>query len=570
MERSLWRRAILRAGAAVLAWGCAAEAAAAKPNIIVILSDDMGFSDIGCYGGEIRTPNLDALAADGIRFTQFYNTGRCCPTRASLLTGLYPHQAGVGHMMNDRGTEGYRGDLNRRCATLAEVLRPAGYGTYAVGKWHVTRFAQADDSKHNWPLQRGFDRFYGTIHGAGSFYDPSTLTRDNTPVSPFADPEYRPSAYYYTDAISDQAARFIDEHGARHADKPFFMYVAYTCAHWPMHALPEDIARYKGAYDGGYGPVRRARYERLKRLGLIDPGCALSPQAGVWEEVDDRRWEAACMEVYAAMIDRMDQGIGRLVAQLKRAGQWENTLLVFMQDNGGCAEETGRVGNRLHPDQPRPAQPTLAPLAAEAILGGGSVPDQTRDGYPVRMGRQVMPGPADTYIAYGKAWANVSNTPFREYKHWVHEGGIATPLIAHWPARIRAKGSLCRSPGHLVDIMATCIDVAGARYPDERTPPEGRSLAPAFEGRPVERDALYWEHEGNAAVREGDWKLVRKGREGSWELYDLSADRSELRDLAAGHPDRVRRLAAKWSAWAERTGVLPYPAAEKRVKAKRR
>jgi len=310
MKRSFWGRAILCAGAAVLMMVCAAEAAAAKPNIIVILSDDMGFSDIGCYGGEIRTPNLDALAADGIRFTQFYNTGRCCPTRASLLTGLYPHQAGVGHMMQDRGTEGCRGDLNRRCATLAEVLRPAGYGTYAVGKWHVTRFSQADDSKHNWPLQRGFDRFYGTIHGAGSFYDPSTLTRDNTPVSPFADPEYRPSAYYY-----------------------------------------------------------------------------------------------------AAMIDRMDQGIGRLVAQLKRAGQWENTLLVFMQDNGGCAEETGRVGNKLHPDQPRPAQPTLAPLSAAAILGGGSVPDQTRDGYPVRMGRQVMPGPADTYIAYGKAWANGGGLP---------------------------------------------------------------------------------------------------------------------------------------------------------------
>ena len=561
-----------RSGCCLCAWTMMENAAAAdggagtasKPNIIVILSDDMGFSDIGCYGSEIRTPNLDALAAGGVRFTQFYNTARCCPTRASLLTGLYPHQAGIGHMMEDRGTEGYRGDLNRRCATIAEALRPAGYRNYAVGKWHVTRFAEPEGPKDNWPLQRGFDRYYGTIHGAGSYYDPSTLTRDNTPISPFADPEYNPSTFYYTDAISEHAVRFIGEHQKQQKNKPFFMYVAYTCAHWPMHALPEDIAKYKGKYDGGYQPVRRSRFERLKQLGLIAADCSLSPQAGDWGTVEDKRWEAAGMEVYAAMIDRMDQGVGRIVAQLKQSGQWENTLIFFLQDNGGCAEDTGRNGSKLHPDQPRAGKPSLPPLARDALLSNGSTPPQTRDGYPVRMGRQVLPGASDTYVAYGKAWANVSNTPFREYKHWVHEGGIATPLIAHWPARIKSGGALRRQPGHLIDIMATCVDVAGARYPEQRTPLEGKSLVPAFDDQPLTRDAIYWEHEGNAAVREGDWKLVRKDRDGQWELYDLAADRSELLNLASDKPDLVKRLAGKWEAWAARASVTPYPEPRKK------
>ena len=540
--------------------GHPALAKAARPNIIVVLSDDMGYSDIGCYGSEIETPHLDALAAGGLRFTQFYNTARCCPTRASLLTGLYPHQAGVGHMMNDRGVDGYRGNLNRHCVTIAEALKPAGYSTYLSGKWHVTRHTQPEGPKHNWPLQRGFDRFYGTIHGAGSFWDPSTLVRDNTMISPAADPEYQPKeTYYYTDAISDNAIRFIEEHDG---ERPFFLYVAHTCAHWPMHARPRDIAKYEGRYDGGYEPIRKARFEKMKKLGVIRPDARLSPPPGRWEDIEHKAWEADCMEVYAAMIDSMDQGIGRLVASLKKKKVYENTLVLYLQDNGGCAESGGRS---LVP-HPRAAQPSLPRLAASALHYFGSRPKQTRDGWPVRAGR-VPPGPADTYIGYGKNWANVSNTPFREYKHWVHEGGISTPLIAHWPAGIEAKNELRHQPGHLVDLMATCIDLAGATYPEKVNgqdirPREGLSLRPVFENKDLEREAIYWEHEGNRAVRVGRWKLVAKGKHGQddvrWELYDIEADRSELNDLATTHPERTRDLVALWRAYAERAHVLPW------------
>lgn len=532
--------------------------AAERPNIVVILSDDMGFSDLGCYGGEIATPNLDALAANGLRFTQFYNTARCCPTRASLLTGLYPHQAGVGHMMADLGHDGYRGDLNRTCRTIAEALRPAGYRSYAVGKWHVTRFTAPDGPKHNWPLDRGFDRFYGTIHGAGSYYDPSSLVRDNTMISPYADPEYRPATYYYTDAISDQAVRFVGDHARDQAGKPFFLYVAYTAAHWPMHALPEDIAKYRGKYDAGYGPVRKARFEKLAQLGLIDPTQPMTPEAEDWDRVPDKKWEAAGMEVYAAMIDRMDQGIGKLVAELRRTGQLDNTLLLYLQDNGGCAEVMGRSPQKNHPNISRPDRPTFPAMKPTDFAAAGSVPAQTRDGYPVRMGNKVFPGPADTYVAYGRGWANVSNTPFREYKHWAHEGGISTPLIAHWPRGITARGELRRGPGHLIDVMATCVDLAGVTYPADATPLEGKSLVPAFAGKPLGRDTLFWEHEGNRAVRAGDWKLVAKHNR-PWELYDIFKNRIEAQDLAARWPDRVTELAAAWDRWAKRVGVLPYP-----------
>jgi arylsulfatase len=529
--------------------------AADRPDIVIILSDDMGYSDIGSYGGEIHTPTLNRLAAGGLRFTQFYNTGRCCPTRAALLTGLYPHQAGIGHMMEDRGHDGYRGELNRRCVTIAEVLRPAGYETCAVGKWHVTRGTRPDGPRHNWPLQRGFDRFYGTITGAGSFYDPGTLTRDNTMVSPVVDPEYRPERYYYTDAISEHAVRFIDQHAEHRGDRPLFMYVAYTAAHWPMHALEEDIARYRGRYDDGYEPIRRQRLASAKELGLIDPAWELSPQHGDWEHVEHKEWEARCMEVYAAMIDRMDQGIARIVAALERAGRLDNTLIFFLQDNGGCQEGVGRQG-----DWQRPVEPSLPVIADDAIRLDVR-PTQNRRGVPTLQGPRIMPGPEDTYIAYGMNWANVSNTPFREYKHFVHEGGISTPLIAHWPARIRRAGELERQPGHLIDLMATCVDVSGATYPQESDgeavqPLEGRSLAPAFDGRTIERDAIYWEHEGNRAIRVGKWKLVAK-EDLPWELYDLEADRTEMHDLASAMPERVSELSATWQAWAERAQVLP-------------
>jgi len=558
---------------------CGLSAAADKPNIILIMCDDVGYSDIGCYGSEISTPNIDALAQGGVRFTQFYNTARCCPTRAALLTGQYAHQAGIGHMMDDQSAKvghAYTGELSKKSVTIAEALRTAGYSTYMAGKWHVTKATnpKSDADKHNWPLQRGFDRFYGTIHGAGSFFDPNTLTRDNTFISPFADAEYQPKEFYYTDAINDHAARFVTEHAKNTPEKPFFVYMAHTAAHWPMHAKESDIAKYQGKYDAGYDTIRAARVEKMKRLGLIDERWKVSPQAGDWSKVDNKAWESRCMEVFAAMLDCMDQGIGRLVETLKKNGQYENTLILFLQDNGGCAEGMGRNG----PHQPRADAPTL-PVLANDYLQPDMIPKQTRDGYPMRQGAGVMPGGADTYIGYGQAWANVSNTPFREYKHWEHEGGISTPLIAHWPKGINVNhegtrtgnftrkapgGPLCHSPSHLIDIMATCVDLGGGSYPQELNgntiqPMEGVSLAPVFKGGPLKRpQPLFWEHEGNRAIRNDDWKLVSK-HPGPWELYDMAADRTEMNNLATQQPERVQAMAAQWDTWAKRVGVMPWP-----------
>lgn len=532
-----------------------------RPNIMIILSDDMGFSDLGCYGGEIQTPNLDRLAANGIRFTQFYNNARCCPSRASLMTGLYPHEAGVGHMTSDLGYDGYRGQLNRHCVTIPEVLGSAGYRAYMCGKWHVCRNIKPDGDKSDWPIQRGFEKFYGTITGGGSFYDPTTLCRQNTFITPENDPEYHPTLFYYTDAISDNAVRFLQQHAKESPDKPFFFYVAYTAAHWPMHALEKDIAKYRGRYDGGYDAVRQARFERARKLGLIDKNVDLSPDAGDWQKVKNKEWEARCMEVYAAMVDCMDQGIGRIVEELRKQNQLDNTLIFFLQDNGGCAEPMSRMqSNGKGPDDLKPfgtndLQPQIWP------------PMQTRDGRWVRRGEGVMPGQPDTYIAYGKNWANVSNTPFREYKHWVHEGGISTPLIAHWPDGIPAskRNRLETQTGHLVDLMAACADLAGAQYPTERNGEkikrrEGISLVPALTGHSLRRkQPIFWEHEGNRALRDGNWKLVAKENE-NWELYDMSKDRSEMHDLAEKFPDRVKKMATQWDAIAARTDVLPLGA----------
>lgn len=569
--------------AALLAASTAATLPAAeKPNIILIMSDDMGWSDIGCYGGEIETPNLDALAKDGVRFTQFYNTGRCCPTRGSLLTGLYQHQAGIGHMMGDYGLPGYKGDLNRRCLTIAEALRSAGYRNYMSGKWHVTPYKANEISNpdtSNWPLQRGFDRFYGTIHGAGSLFDPNSLTRDNTYITPDNDPEYQPEGqtggrpegtWYYTDAISDNTVRYIREHAEQHPEKPFFHYVAYTAAHWPMHALPEDIAKYEGKYDGGYTPTRETRVKRLKSMGLLPDHWDVVPQVGNWDEVELKEWEAACMEVYAAMVDNMDQGIGRIVDALKETGQFENTLILYLQDNGGCAETFGR--NESVGPVDRPGKPTLPPMKPDE-LQTEMIPPQSRDGYPLRRGPGVMPGPPETEIGYGRNWANVSNTPFREYKHYVHEGGISTPLVAHWPAgiakegdsfRATGEGSLHDAPSHLIDIMATALDLAGASYPaefngNEILPVEGVSLRPALEGRELGRDEpIFFEHEGNRAVRDGKWKLVAKGVSSPWELYDMEADRTEMHNLIGEKPELAATMIAQYDAWAERAGVVPF------------
>ncbi len=524
-----------------------------RPNIILIMADDMGYSDIGCYGGEIQTPNLDGFAAGGLRFTQFYNTARCCPTRASLMTGLYQHQAGVGHMMGDKGYDGYRGELSDRCVTIAEVLKTAGYSTYMSGKWHVTKSTKPDGDKHNWPRQRGYDRFFGTIHGAGSFYDPNTLTRDNTQIVPDR------KDFYYTDAISDNAVKFIREHDV---NNPFFMYVAFTAPHWPMHAKPQDIAKYKGRYAEGWDALRAERHGRMIKMRIVKRKWKITERDSnvpPWDEAENKSWFERRMEVYAAMVDCLDQGVGRIASELKRTGNFENTLIFFLADNGGCAEEYGSRG-LVKPDPSKPV--TLKPMGKNE-LQTRMQPAVTRDGRPVRTGYGVMPGPADTYIAYGRPWANSSNTPFRLYKHWVHEGGISTPLIAHWPSRIKERGKLRHQPGHLIDIMATCVDISGATYPVEYKgnriiPMEGRSLVPAFDNKPIEREAIYWEHEGNRAVRKGKWKLVSR-HPGKWELYDLEQDRTELNDLSRKYTLTAEQLKAMYESWAARCSVQPWP-----------
>lgn len=512
----------------------ALQAAPKRPNIIVILSDDMGISDLGCYGGEISTPNLDRLAKGGMRFTQFYNTARCCPTRASLLTGLYPHQAGVGHMVGDYGVPGYRGNLNRTSVTIAEALRASGYRTAMAGKWHVT---PVNESKQNWPLQRGFERFYGTIAGGGNFYNPASLTRDNESIEPDR------KDYYYTDALSDYAAQTVRE--LSKGKQPYFLYLAYTAAHWPLHAKPQDIDKYKERYRGGWDELRAERHKRMIEMGIVDKNWPLTPRdknVPAWKDAEHKDWEARRMAVYAAMVDCMDQGIGRITDALRETGALDNTLVLFLQDNGGCAEEFPATGARTK-----------------------TAPPKTRDGRTVRSGNnpEIMPGPEDTFQSYGAPWANVSNTPFRLYKHWVHEGGISTPLIAHWPAGIRNAGSLTSQPGHLIDIMATCVDVADAKYPatfegKRITPLEGKSLRPVFEGKQRRgHPAIYWEHEGNRAVRAGNWKLVSRYPD-KWELFDLQADRTEMNDLAAKNPAKAAELERAFGAWTKRANVVPW------------
>lgn len=536
-------------------WAVAAQ----RPNIVLILADDIGFSDIGCMGGEISTPTLDALSANGLRFTQFYNASRCCPTRASILTGLYPHQAGIGHMIRPVDQPGYRGDLSKQAVTIAEVLKAAGYRTGMVGKWHVAKSHNQADGIDNWPVQRGFDSFYGTLRGFGSFYDPETLCRQNTFITPENDPDYKPAQYYYTDAISDNAVSFLKNTAS--GAEPFFLYVAYTAAHWPLQALEKDIAKYRGKYNEGYDAIRHARLERMRKLGVIEQKWKSAPTIGKWEDVKNKQWEARCMEVYAAMIDCMDQGIGRIVEQLKKDGRLDNTLVLFLQDNGACAETRGREL------QKKAAPKNLRPMGRDELQRKNGPPMQTRDGRWVKTGPAVMPGPADSFVAYGEGWANVSNTPFREYKHWSHEGGISTPLIVHWPAGMitSVRGRIDSQPGHLIDIMATCVDVAGASYPkkfrgETIKPLEGISLVPAFQGKALPRtQPLFFEHESNRAIRDGRWKLVAM-EDQPWELYDMENDRTESENLVALHPDRAREMERLWTAWAERANVFPMGA----------
>lgn len=545
-------------------------AAPTRPNIVLVMGDDMGYTDIGCYGSEINTPQLDSLAKHGVRFTQFYNTSRCCPTRAALLTGVYSHQAGIGLMEGDSGFDGYRGELNRKVVTIAEALRPAGYRNYMSGKWHVTSARGPNSDRSNWPMQRGFDRFYGTITGAGSFYDPATLCRNNQFITPINDPEYQPEQFYYTDAISDNSVKFLKDHATEYADQPFFMYVAYTSAHWPMHALPEDIARYQGKYDVGYEAIRQSRFKRAQALGVLDPRWKMATAPQDWDDVAHKQWEAQCMEVYAAMVENMDRGIGRIIAELKRQEQLENTLFIFLEDNGGCAEGFGRNSNadfiktqKTHVMGPDELQTKIWP------------PMQTRDGRPLKTGPEATPGTEDSFVGYGRNWANVSNTPFRGYKHDAYEGGISTPLIVHWPKGIPTSNnnSVVHGPSHLIDVMATLMDVSDAKYPSEFNgekiiPMEGISLVPAFHGNTLQRDApIGFEHHGNCALRNGKWKIVsqyRANQPTQWQLFDMEADRTEQNDLAAEHPERLKSMIAQWHDWADRVGVEPWPLKKKK------
>jgi len=517
---------------------------ARKPNIVLILNDDMGFSDLGCYGGEVQTPHLDRLAAGGVRFSQFYNTARCSPSRASLLTGLHPHQTGIGVLTYNMGPEGYAGNLNQRCVTIPQALKGSGYRSYLSGKWHVA--SNLKQPTESWPMQRGFDGFYGTIIGAGSFYDPNTLTRGNDNI----EHEAREPGFFYTDAISDNAVKFIREHRKQHADKPFFQYVAYTAPHWPLHAHEEDIAKYKGRFDKGWDKLREERLQRLVDAGILQGDWPLSerdPTQPAWDLARHKEWLLRCMEVYAAQIDRMDQGIGRILKALEDEGELDNTLVLFLSDNGACAEDI-------------PDDLTLEELVDKLMIAKAN----TRDGQPVRFGNDpsITPGPEDTYQSYGRAWANLSNSPFRLYKHWIHEGGISTPLIAHWPAGIQERNAVRHTPGYLPDIMATILDATGTPYPTQWEGHdveklEGHSLLPVLKsGDQPQRPPMFWEHEGNAAVRIGQWKLVRKYPD-PWELYDLQADRTELNDIAAQHPDRVKDMLAQYEAWAQRCGVIP-------------
>ncbi|MDR3261301.1 MAG: arylsulfatase [Tannerella sp.] len=552
----------------------------ARPNIILIMSDDMGYSDIERYGGLVHTPNLNRLADAGLTYRQFYNTARSCPTRASLLTGLHPHQAGIGHMMNDRNTDGYRGDLSPHSITIAEALKSAGYKNYAVGKWHVTRHIRQDESKHNWPLQRGFDKYYGILSGAAGYYDPASLCRGNRLISPYADAEYiypaSEEGYYLTEALGDNAVNFIREHNREAENEPFFMYVAFTAAHWPMQAPERYVKPYYGKFDKGWDELRREKYKHQLEQGIIDKRWALSEDGTVtpWHEVTDKKFETRCMEVYAGMISCLDANIGKIVEQLRRSGQLENTVILFLQDNGACAETTGRQTPPQY--RPVPEGETLAPLAPDE-LQTSSQPWRTRDGRPVQIGYGVAPGGPDTYIAYGKGWAYCSNTPFREYKHWVHEGGISTPLLVHWPKGIKNSGTIRQTPGQLPDILATVIDIAGAAYPktyngNDLIPLQGVSLAPSF-AKEVESDRyLFWEHENNKAIRQGKWKLVYKFTQednyvdvnnptpyNRWELYDLENDRTEINNLSATYPEKVKQLADEWERIAWKSLVKPYP-----------
>ena len=483
------------------------QASAARPNVLIILADDMGFSDLGCYGSEIHTPNLDALAADGVRCTQFYSAARCCPTRAALLTGMYPHQAGMGRMVSrpdakpERGP--YQGYLNESTPTIAELLKAAGYRTSMSGKWHV------GEAPEHWPRRRGFDEYFGLISGASSYWEllqtdrNRVMAHNDTPFTP------EPGHFYMTDAFTDHTVATLRAHDP--SQGPFFHYLAYTAPHWPLHAWPEDIEKYRDVYRMGWDALRRQRHARQLDMGVVRSAWPLSvrdPQVPKWEDVEEKDRAALLMTVYAAMVDRMDQGIGRVLATIREMGAEDNTLVLFMSDNGGCHETV----EKRNLDTPG-----------------------------------TRPGERGSFVAYGRPWANASNTPFRWFKQYTHEGGIASPLIVRWPDRAETLNQLdTDAVGHVIDFMPTCLDAAGVKPPDAL---EGRSLFANHGPR-----TLGWEHFNNRAIRDGDWKLVST-KDGTWELYDLESDRTEVNNRMESERTVAARLLSKYDAWAGRVGV---------------
>lgn len=513
-----------------------------KPNIILIMADDMGYSDIGCYGGEVQTPNINQLAQNGIRYKQFYNAARCCPTRASLMTGLYPHQAGMGWMAAaDLGTPEYQDNLNEQCVTIAEVLKTAGYSTAMTGKWHLTNERKIDGKvTESWPHQRGFERYFGIIPGGANYFTPTIYSNNRSYKAP--------ENFYLTHAITDTSVRYIDEHFKNEPQKPLFMYVAYTAPHWPLHALKADIDKYKNQYKTGWDKLRQQRFQRQKELGIIPKNTILSPRDATvpaWNNLSAGKQNemAMRMAIYAAQIDAMDQGIGKIVAELKAKNQLDNTLIFFLSDNGACAE----------------------------FISSGE--------------NKTIDGNAGSFESYRINWANLSSTPFREYKHFTHEGGIAAPLIMQWPKGINPKlnNTLLNDYGHITDIMATCVEVSGATYPktyakNSIVPMEGKSLTPNFTGKNHNRGAIYWEHEANIALRNGAWKMVAKTPENgtfnvkTLELYNLDADPSEMKNLAQKEPARLQTMYANWLKWAKRIHVFPLDTREygERIQAYRR
>lgn len=527
-----------------------------RPNILIILADDMGFSDLGCYGGEIHTPNLDKLAEEGLRFTHFYNTSRSCPTRASLLTGLYQHQAGIGRMTFDDHQPGYRGTLTHNGVTIAEVLKENGYQTAWVGKWHIAETPLRPDQrqwlahqvvhdeftpKENYPINRGFQDCYGTIYGVVDYFDPFSLISGDKPVNTI------PKDYYSTIALADTAIAYINKYAK--TDKPFFMYLAFHCPHWPLHALPEDIEKYKDTYKDGWQAIREARYQRMKEMKLFgDADDFLSPQqfTDSWDKNPTKEWDARAMAVHAAMVDRMDQEIGRMIEALQQNGQLDNTLILFMSDNG-CSNEDCQ--NYSEGENDRPAE--------------------TRDGrkivYP-RM-KEVMPGPETCYASVGARWANAANTPFRFWKAKSYEGGICTPMIAHWPKGIKLpKGSITTEMGHVMDIMATCLDISGTDYPMEYNghkiiPSTGLSLDPIFKfGSREGHKELCFEHFNEKALIDASgWKIVWPANKKNWELYNLNEDRSEIYNLADQYPDKVQEMVGRYEKWEKEYMVVPRP-----------